>query len=145
MGMSEQHIRAAELLREHAPFNGRTISQRDTSKEDSSGGAATAQPTHAHKNKSSDDSLSALNVRRMREDSKLTQEDFWGRVGITQSGGSRYEHGRIIPEPVRILLSLAYGSITDRNDAFRVLLPECKVDIAWPRSSLQTISMLQPS
>ena len=52
----------------------------------------------------------ALNVRRLRERTKLNQEDFWKRVMVTQSGGSRYESGRAVPGPVKALLEIAYGS-----------------------------------
>ena len=36
--------------------------------------------------------------------------EFWKRVGVTQSGGSRYESGRNIPRPVQLLLTLVYGT-----------------------------------
>ena len=42
------------------------------------------------------------------------QHDFWRRFGVTQSGGSRYESGRSLPAPVRILMSLyAHGKVSD--------------------------------
>ena len=34
--------------------------------------------------------------------------DFWSRIGVTQSGGSRYESGRNMPKPVRELLRLVH-------------------------------------
>lgn len=40
----------------------------------------------------------------------LVQADFWGPFGVTQSGGSRYESDREIPEPVQILLNIAFAS-----------------------------------
>ena len=36
------------------------------------------------------------------------QTKFWQRVGVTQSGGCRYEHGRNVPEAVSRLLRLVY-------------------------------------
>lgn len=48
-------------------------------------------------------------ARELRIKLGLNQSDFWIRVGTTQSGGSRYESGRDIPEPVQILLNVAYG------------------------------------
>lgn len=49
--------------------------------------------------------------RRMRGEN---QAQFWTRFGVTQSGGSRYESGRALPKPVRILLTLfAEGKLTD--------------------------------
>lgn len=49
-------------------------------------------------------------VREIRRLAGLNQTEFWNRIGVTQSGGSRYESGRTIPKPVRSLLTLAYGS-----------------------------------
>jgi transcriptional regulator with XRE-family HTH domain len=40
----------------------------------------------------------------------LNQAQFWSRVGITQSGGSRYEGGRAMKAPVKMLLILTYGT-----------------------------------
>ena len=40
----------------------------------------------------------------------LNQTDFWRRVGVGHSAGSRYESGRKIPRPVQMLLRLAYGT-----------------------------------
>jgi len=48
-------------------------------------------------------------VKDFRRKIHMNQSDFWSRVGTTQSGGSRYESGRDIPEPVQILLNVAYG------------------------------------
>jgi transcriptional regulator with XRE-family HTH domain len=38
----------------------------------------------------------------------LNQSEFWGNIGVTQSGGSRYESGRTMPRPVRELLRLVH-------------------------------------
>ena len=38
----------------------------------------------------------------------LNQHKFWTPIGVTQSGGSRYESGRNMPKPVRELVRLAY-------------------------------------
>lgn len=44
------------------------------------------------------------------------QTDFWKRFGVTQSGGSRYETGRQIPLPTRVLLVLyAGGTISEEQ------------------------------
>ena len=41
------------------------------------------------------------------------QHLFWSRIGVTQSGGSRYEAGRDIPLPTAMLLQLFLdGTIT---------------------------------
>jgi transcriptional regulator with XRE-family HTH domain len=46
--------------------------------------------------------------RSLRKKLHLNQSDFWSRIGVTQSGGSRYESGRSLPKPVRELLRLVY-------------------------------------
>ncbi len=38
----------------------------------------------------------------------MNQQEFWSRIGVTQSGGSRYEAGRAMPKPVRELLRLVH-------------------------------------
>lgn len=38
----------------------------------------------------------------------LNQSDFWGRLAVNQSGGSRYENGRRMPGPVGKLLGTVY-------------------------------------
>lgn len=44
------------------------------------------------------------------------QSMFWTRFGVTQSGGSRYESGRNMPKPVRMLATLfASGKVTDED------------------------------
>lgn len=48
------------------------------------------------------------NPRDLRKRLKLNQSDFWSRIGVTQSGGSRYESGRALPKPVRELVRLVY-------------------------------------
>lgn len=53
--------------------------------------------------------MTTINVRKLRKAKKLNQSEFWTKVGVTQSGGSRYENGRVIPKPVRHLLDMAYG------------------------------------
>ena len=48
------------------------------------------------------------NPRDIRRRLRLNQQEFWSRVGVTQSGGSRYESGRSMPKPVRELLRLVH-------------------------------------
>jgi transcriptional regulator with XRE-family HTH domain len=48
------------------------------------------------------------NPREIRRRLRLNQQEFWSRVGVTQSGGSRYESGRRMPRPVRELLRLVH-------------------------------------
>ena len=46
--------------------------------------------------------------RAIRQRLGMNQQDFWGQIGVTQSGGSRYESGREMPKPVRELLRLVH-------------------------------------
>ena len=48
------------------------------------------------------------NPREIRLRRNLNQQEFWGQIGVTQSGGSRYESGRNMPKPVRELLRLVH-------------------------------------
>ena len=48
-------------------------------------------------------------AKKARLTKNLNQGQFWGAIGVTQSGGSRYESGRTIPAPVQKLLLIAYG------------------------------------
>lgn len=50
-----------------------------------------------------------------RKKQGLNQNDFWKRFGVTQSGGSRYEAGRNIPNPVKLLLALSDLGILDND------------------------------
>lgn len=55
--------------------------------------------------------ITASEACTMRDKVGTNQTIFWARVGITQSGGSRYETGACrIPTPVAMLLDLAYSS-----------------------------------
>jgi transcriptional regulator with XRE-family HTH domain len=58
-----------------------------------------------------------LNPREIRQRLRMNQAEFWARVGVTQSGGSRYEGGRSMPRPVRALLRLVH---IERVDLSRV-------------------------
>ena len=49
-------------------------------------------------------------VRELRRKCVMNQSEFWARFMTTQSGGSRYESGRDIPEPVQVLLNIAFGA-----------------------------------
>jgi len=52
--------------------------------------------------------MKELNPRMLRNSLGLNQSEFWSRLGVTQSGGSRYENGRRMPPPVRKLLGIVY-------------------------------------
>lgn len=46
--------------------------------------------------------------REIRRKSGLNQNDFWSQIGVTQSGGSRYESGRKMPRSTRELFRLVH-------------------------------------
>lgn len=46
--------------------------------------------------------------REIRRRRGLNQQQFWPAIGVTQSGGSRYESGRRMPRPVRELLRIVH-------------------------------------
>lgn len=53
-------------------------------------------------------------LRQLRISKRESQEKFWGRFGVTQSSGSRFETGLSIPAPVAILLKLyVNGKLSD--------------------------------
>jgi len=49
-----------------------------------------------------------VNALKLRKKLGLSQTEFWSRIEVTQSGGSRYENGRTMPGPVRKLLGIVY-------------------------------------
>lgn len=54
--------------------------------------------------------ISGAAARKTREKLGLNQSNFWTPLGVTQSGGSRYETNRTIPAPVNLLLALKTGT-----------------------------------
>lgn len=60
-----------------------------------------------------------LNPREIRRRLGLNQEQFWTKIGVTQSGGSRYESGREMPKPVRELLRLVHVEQIDLSQVKR--------------------------
>lgn len=46
--------------------------------------------------------------RALRRKLNLSQGEFWGRIGVTQSGGSRFEAGRAMPKPTAGLAYMVY-------------------------------------
>ena len=66
-----------------------------------------------------------LDVREIRRKLGLNQQQFWSKLGVTQSGGSRYESGRNIPRPVQQLLRLVHVEQIDvskvRREDFEIV------------------------
>lgn len=66
-----------------------------------------------------------VDPREIRRKLGLNQQQFWSKIGVTQSGGSRYESGRNMPKPVRELLRLVHVEQIDiqrlRREDFEVI------------------------
>lgn len=60
-----------------------------------------------------DNPLADIKAYRVSRDENQTE--FWGRFGVTQSGGSRYESGREIPAPVAMLLMAFSAGLLDEK------------------------------
>jgi len=56
-----------------------------------------------------------IDAREIRRKLGMNQQQFWSRLGVTQSGGSRYESGRNMPRPVQNLLRLVHVEQIDIN------------------------------
>ena len=52
--------------------------------------------------------IEKIDAREIRRKLGLNQQQFWSTLGVTPSGGSRYESGRNMPKPVRELLRLVH-------------------------------------
>ncbi len=60
--------------------------------------------------------LDSESIVAARQKAGINQSTFWSRYGVTQSGGSRYESGRNMPKPLRMLIALhRAGKITDKD------------------------------
>lgn len=66
-----------------------------------------------------------IDARAIRRKLGLNQQQFWSKLGVTQSGGSRYESGRNMPRPVQHLLRLVHVENIDiarvRREDFEVI------------------------
>ena len=63
--------------------------------------------------------IEKIDAREIRRKLGLNQQQFWSTLGVTQSGGSRYESGRNMPKPVRELLRLVHVEQIDINKVKR--------------------------
>lgn len=69
--------------------------------------------------------MDKVDAREVRRKLGLNQQQFWSKLGVTQSGGSRYESGRNMPKPVQQLLRLVHMEKIDiskiRRDDWEVV------------------------
>ncbi len=54
---------------------------------------------------------SIRNYRELRRKIGISQFEFWSRIGVTQSGGSRYETMRRVPKTTQAVIDLTYGPL----------------------------------
>lgn len=69
--------------------------------------------------------MTGKDAKELRKQLGLAQQDFWKRIGISRSDGSRYERRYKLPANVDLLLELAYGT----NDEAVSLV----VELRWGR------------
>lgn len=92
----------------------------------------------------SNDDIS-FDPRAMRRRLDMNQHEFWSAVGVTQSGGSRYEQDRRIPKPVMELLRLRYQLgiklelINEHNASMIRAITEGQLDTGTLRNQLEKI------
>lgn len=53
------------------------------------------------------------NPGELRQSAGMNQTDFWKKFGVTQSGGSRYESGRPMPTPLKVLVQAWIDKLVD--------------------------------
>ena len=63
--------------------------------------------------------IEKIDAREIRRKLGMNQQQFWSTLGVTQSGGSRYESGRNMPKPVRELLRLVHVEQIDIKNVKR--------------------------
>lgn len=63
--------------------------------------------------------VSSQMLKAMRLERNETQSRFWGRFGVTQTRGSRFELGQEIPPPVGILIRLYLDGVISEGDLWR--------------------------
>lgn len=69
--------------------------------------------------------MTGKDARELRKQLGLAQQEFWKRIGITRTDGSRYERRHKLPANVELLLELAYGT---NDDAVSLV-----VELRWGR------------
>lgn len=52
--------------------------------------------------------ITGAEALKLRQKLGMSQTQFWSPLGVTQSGGCRYESGRTVPVPVQKLYYLVY-------------------------------------
>ena len=71
-----------------------------------------------------------FDLKEMRKKREMNQSNFWAPLGVTQSGGSRYESDRNLPKPVESLVTIAYGTPAQLFKELQRLRPDFVKDLA---------------
>ena len=71
-----------------------------------------------------------FDLKEMRKKRGMNQSNFWVPLGVTQSGGSRYESDRNLPKPVESLVTIAYGTPAQLFRELQRLRPDFVKDLA---------------
>ena len=69
-------------------------------------------------------------LKAIRQKLSMNQSQFWQPLGVTQSGGSRYESDRNMPKPVETLVTIAYGTPAQFFKELQRLRPDFAKDLA---------------
>ena len=69
-------------------------------------------------------------LKAIRQKRGMNQSQFWQPLGVTQSGGSRYESERDMPKPVGSLVTIAYGTPAQLFKELQRLRPDFVKDLA---------------
>ena len=69
-------------------------------------------------------------LKAIRQKRGMNQSQFWQPLGVTQSGGSRYESERDMPKPVGSLVTIAYGTPAQFFKELQRLRPDFVKDLA---------------
>jgi len=69
-------------------------------------------------------------LKAIRQKRGMNQSQFWQPLGVTQSGGSRYESDRNMPKPVETLVTIAYGTPAQLFKELQRLRPDFAKDLA---------------
>ena len=71
-----------------------------------------------------------FDLKAIRQKRSMNQSQFWQPLGVTQSGGSRYESDRNLPKPVESLVTIAYGTPAQLFKELQRLRPDFVKDLA---------------
>lgn len=69
-------------------------------------------------------------LKAIRHKRGMNQTEFWQLLGVTQSGGSRYESERDMPKPVESLVTITYGTPAQLFKELQRLRPDFVKDLA---------------